>query len=101
MYALAGVITQGQKGTNNVVHSFTITTSIDEYNWKAVTENGQEKVFQGHDVGQSADNKKSNRFSGVAARYVRIIPQSYSGKIAMRSAVLFNGTLHLPHRDNM
>merc|ERR1712072_1640999 len=89
-----GVVTQGRTQHNQYVKSYKVQTSQDGSSWSYV-DGG--KTFTantlppGHTWKHTAANnvKVENRFaSPVSARFVRIVVQTWHGKITMRSAVL-------------
>ncbi|KAK3108253.1 hypothetical protein FSP39_004202 [Pinctada imbricata] len=79
---LTGVTTQGRHGVPTYVTSYYIKYSSDGQNWNTYSENGQPKTFQGN---FDSDTPVTHFFtSPVRARYMRINPQTWQGKIALR-----------------
>lgn len=86
--SVSGVVTQGRGGsaTTQRVTSYTVQTSVDEFNWYPV-DGG--KTFSGNPNSMPCDQKVTHEFdSCVNARFVRFIVKTWDGHISMRSAVL-------------
>jgi len=82
---VTGVVTQGRHDNHNQwVSSFSVKVSSDGSTFTDVDGGA-------HFTGNAAanDDKKENKFaSAVAARYVRIVVQAWSGHVSMRSGTL-------------
>ena len=89
---VAGVVTQGRTGHNQYVTSYAVQLSVDAAVWVDV-DGG--KVFLAN---SAADNTRvENLFnSAVAARFVRIVVQSWNGHVSLRAAVLLSPGKALP-----
>ncbi|CAH1251741.1 MFGE8 [Branchiostoma lanceolatum] len=86
MKVVTGVITQGGGTDDKWVKSFKLQHSTDETSWTTYADSGSEKVFSGNtDKGSHVTNKLD---IPIDARYVRFLPQTWEGGIAMRVEVL-------------
>ncbi|BFZ02512.1 hypothetical protein BsWGS_05551 [Bradybaena similaris] len=82
---ISGVTTQGQHDAASYVTSYKIQHSSDGTNWSPLREQGVDKVFPAN---KDAQTPVTNMFSKlVRARFLRISPQTWQGRIAMRFEV--------------
>lgn len=90
--SLAGVVTQRRKGRNNgwnqYVKTFTVSVSNNSVSWTPVDSGA---IFPGAPDGTLSTEHRFQAFFGelVTARYVRIEPQEYNRRVAMRAGLLF------------
>ncbi|XP_025057741.1 discoidin, CUB and LCCL domain-containing protein 1-like [Alligator sinensis] len=86
---ITGIITKGSTDTYDYyVKSYRVLSSRDGKNWKAYrSASGQEdKVFEGN---ANSHQEVSNTFiPPILARYVRIMPESWNQRIALKVALL-------------
>ena len=90
---VVGVVTQCHKGVTQkqCVTSYKVQYSIDNIIWTIVDKG---KVFSGNSI-SNTNEKISNLFSkSIAARYIRIIPETYNIWIAMRAGVLIDSVVN-------
>ena len=81
--SIAGVVTQGRRGSNQRVTSFKVEVSEDGGLWIEV-ECG--RIFKGN---EDSNSKLKTKFKKpVRARFVRIFPQTWNAHMSMRAAVL-------------
>ncbi|KAL3831915.1 hypothetical protein ACJMK2_023609 [Sinanodonta woodiana] len=80
---LTGVTTQGRAGIPSYVKTYIVSYSYDGFNWNNYQEvSGIDKVFSGN---SDSDSHVTHWFSRpIRAQFLRIIPQSWQGVIAMR-----------------
>ncbi|KAK3611486.1 hypothetical protein CHS0354_039099 [Potamilus streckersoni] len=80
---LTGVTTQGRAGIPSFVKTYIVTYSYDGFNWNNYQEvSGIDKVFSGN---SDSDSHVTHWFiQPIRAQFLRIIPQSWQGVIAMR-----------------
>ncbi|XP_042295207.1 discoidin, CUB and LCCL domain-containing protein 1-like isoform X2 [Sceloporus undulatus] len=87
--AKRGIITKGSSHQlNYYVKSYQLLSSRDGKNWKVYKFNGgnEAKIFEGNNDSRQV---VSNAFiPPILARYLRIIPQSWNQKIALKVALL-------------
>ena len=81
---IEGVVTQGRAGDGQYVKSYKVVVSTDSSTWMDV-DGGT--VFAANSAANNV--KVENKFgSPVAARYVRIVVQTWQSWLSMRAAVL-------------
>jgi hypothetical protein len=79
---VTGVATQGRATANHWVTSYKILCSQDAKTWITYQEDGQDKVFLGN---YDRDSVVRNSLSSpLSCRYVRINPQTWVTRIALR-----------------
>ncbi|XP_052092501.1 mucin-5AC-like [Mytilus californianus] len=79
---VTGVTTEGRPSVPSYVSSYFVLFSNDGVNWNTYMENGQKKQFSGN---FDSVTPVTHFFTApIKARYIRINPQTFYGKIAMR-----------------
>ncbi|XP_033761396.1 mucin-5AC-like [Pecten maximus] len=79
---ITGVTTQGRPNVPSYVTSYYVRYSLDGLNWNTYREEGADKLFNGN---FDSVTPLTHFFSNpIRARYIRINPQSYHGKVTMR-----------------
>ncbi|XP_021374153.1 mucin-5AC-like [Mizuhopecten yessoensis] len=79
---ISGLTTQGRPNIPSYVTSYYVRYSTDGLNWNTYREDGAEKLFNGN---FDSVTPITHFFSNpIRARYIRINPQSYHGKVTMR-----------------
>ncbi|KAH0631249.1 hypothetical protein JD844_005505 [Phrynosoma platyrhinos] len=85
---ITGIITKGSSHQHNYyVKSYQVLSSRDGKNWKVYKANGgnEAKIFEGNN---DSHQEVSNAFiPPILARYLRIIPQSWNQKVALKVAL--------------
>ncbi|CAG5117515.1 unnamed protein product [Candidula unifasciata] len=82
---LSGITTQGQHDAASYVTSYKIQHSSDGVKWSPYREHGIDKLFPAN---RDSQTPVTNMFYKlVRARYLRISPQTWQGRIAMRFEV--------------
>nr|XP_056702428.1 discoidin, CUB and LCCL domain-containing protein 1-like [Euleptes europaea] len=85
---VTGIITRGSSHKYNYyIKSYRVLSSRDGKNWKVYkSSNGEEKVFEGN---SDSHQEVSNTFiPPILARYLRITPQSWNQKVALKVELL-------------
>ncbi|XP_068015091.1 discoidin, CUB and LCCL domain-containing protein 1-like isoform X1 [Melanerpes formicivorus] len=85
---ITGIITKGSSEHNYYVRSYRVSSSRDGKNWKPYRgSSGQEdKVFEGN---SDSHGEVFNAFiPSMAARYVRVTPQSWHQRVALKLALV-------------
>ncbi|XP_052248669.1 mucin-5AC-like isoform X9 [Dreissena polymorpha] len=83
---LTGLVTQGREGSSSYVTSYKVMYSLDGYSWTPYQDLGRDKVFSANKDG---DSHVTNWFEHpIRAQFIRILPQTWHGVIAMRLDIL-------------
>ncbi|XP_071850679.1 uncharacterized protein [Apostichopus japonicus] len=81
-----GVVTQGSADEPYWVETYKVAYSNDSSTWTYIKdEDGSDRVFTGN---SNQNSRQWRAFDDVYARYIRILPQSWNGEIALRVEVL-------------
>ncbi|KAL4222951.1 Mucin-5B [Mactra antiquata] len=83
---ITGLITQGRHGIPSYVTSYKVYHSTDGFTWTPYQSNGVDKIFTAN---KDSDTKSTNWFEHpIRAQYIRVVPQTWQGVIAMRLEIL-------------
>ncbi|WAR09835.1 CRAM-like protein [Mya arenaria] len=83
---LTGIITQGRENSGSYVISYKVLFSKDGFTWSPYQDLGQDKNFTGNN---NSGSKATNWFDHpIRAQYIRVVPLTWQGVIAMRMEVL-------------
>ncbi|WAQ93432.1 EDIL3-like protein [Mya arenaria] len=83
---LTGIITQGRENNGSYVTSYKVLFSKDGFTWSPYQDFGQDKNFTGNN---NSGSKATNWFDHpIRAQYIRVVPLTWQGVIAMRMEVL-------------
>lgn len=93
-FIVAGVATQGQKHFDGWVTSYSVLYSVNHQLWDEYPVDGRSKtLFTGN---KDRDTTVLHLFkTPVVARYVRFVPETWSGKICMRVQIYGCAILHV------
>lgn len=93
-FIIAGVATQGQKHFDGWVTSYSVSYSVNHQLWDEYPVDGRSKtLFTGN---KDRSTTVLHLFSTpVVARYVRFVPETWSGNICMRVQIYGCAILHV------
>ncbi|WAR14240.1 HMCT-like protein [Mya arenaria] len=83
---LTGIITQGRENSGSYVTSYKVLFSNDGFIWSPYQDFGQDKNFTGNN---NSGSMATNWFDHpIRAQYIRVVPLTWQGVIAMRTELL-------------
>ncbi|WAQ93429.1 MFGM-like protein [Mya arenaria] len=86
---ISGVVTQGRQDTDQWVESFLIETSLDGIHWYKYVDRDSKKAYTIFPANFDRNTAVKSFFDReVDAQYLRIVPMTWKGKIALRFDVL-------------